>query len=357
MRWVRRVGSAAAANVHVTLREASGKRVVGEGDLDAAEGEGPERTGRVTLPIRDCRLWSPEDPFLYELEARTDADTLTTRFGMRSFRFDPASGRAILNGRPYFMRGSNVCIFRFMEDSQRGDKPWRRVGPTFAPEVSRRHGLELPALLIGFPPEMWYRIADEEGILIQDEYPLWTGGLGKYARKLKSPSLLALESEDLDADELAEEFTEWMEERWNHPCVVLWDACNETDTPQTGEAIRKVRGLDLSHRPWDNGYGPAMDPGDSAERHGYHFGSFNRRLQNIVRDPGTAEWAPGKNAVVLNEYGGLWLNRDGTPTVLTRATYDTLLGPGATAADANTFTLAIWRQRRSSGGAVGRAPR
>ena len=31
---------------------------------------------------------------------------------------------------------------------------------------------------IGFPPEMWYRIADEEGILIQDEFPIWGGGRG-----------------------------------------------------------------------------------------------------------------------------------------------------------------------------------
>ena len=26
---------------------------------------------------------------------------------------------------------------------------------------------------IGFPPEMWYDIADEEGLLIQDEFPIW----------------------------------------------------------------------------------------------------------------------------------------------------------------------------------------
>ena len=40
---------------------------------------------------------------------------------MREFRLDPASGRAMLNGEPFFMRGSNVCIFRFCEDAQRGD--------------------------------------------------------------------------------------------------------------------------------------------------------------------------------------------------------------------------------------------
>ena len=29
---------------------------------------------------------------------------------------------------------------------------------------------------IGFPPEAWYDIADEVGILIQDEFPIWFGG-------------------------------------------------------------------------------------------------------------------------------------------------------------------------------------
>ena len=26
---------------------------------------------------------------------------------------------------------------------------------------------------IGFPPDFWYDIADEEGILLQDEFPIW----------------------------------------------------------------------------------------------------------------------------------------------------------------------------------------
>lgn len=53
------------------------------------------------------------------------------------------------------------------------------------------------------------------------------------------------------ADKLAEQYREWMQERWNHPCVVIWDACNETDLPETEEAYTQVRALDLSHRPWD----------------------------------------------------------------------------------------------------------
>ena len=70
---------------------------------------------------------------------------------------------------------------------------------------------------------------------------------------------------ELRSDELAREYTEWMQERWNHPCVAIWDAQNETITAETGKAIRAVRGLDLSHRPWDNGWSPARQPGDTHE--------------------------------------------------------------------------------------------
>jgi hypothetical protein len=35
--------------------------------------------------------------------------------------------------------------------------------------------------------------------------------------------------------------------------------------------------------------------------------------------------------VIINEYGWLWLNRDGTPTILSKKVYELLLGPNATA--------------------------
>jgi len=61
-----------------------------------------------TVSIPDCRFWSPEDPFLYELELSTRNDQVKTRFGMRSFSFDKDAGIGMLNGKPYYMRGTNV---------------------------------------------------------------------------------------------------------------------------------------------------------------------------------------------------------------------------------------------------------
>jgi beta-galactosidase len=50
------------------------------------------------------------------LETGTGGDTAVTRFGMRDFHFDTATKRAYLNGRVYFMRGSNITLHRFFED-------------------------------------------------------------------------------------------------------------------------------------------------------------------------------------------------------------------------------------------------
>ncbi len=126
-----------------------------------------------------------------------------------------------------------------------------------------------------------------------------------------------------------------MRERWNHPCLVVWDANNETATPETAPAIRKVRGLDLSGRPWDNSYNEPMEPGDIFESHPYHFHAGFRLSSLATADPvpqGNEIRNDGKHAVIINEYGWHWVNRDGTPTTLTRDMYRSALGENATPA-------------------------
>ncbi len=43
----------------------------------------------------------------------------------------------------------------------------------------------------------------------------------------------------------------------------------------TGRAINKVRSLDLSGRPWDNGWAAPAGPGDIRESHPYLFSTYN----------------------------------------------------------------------------------
>jgi len=275
----------------------------------------------IEFIVREAK--SPEDPFLYQLEVGSGSDLFRTRFGMREFRFDPATRQATLNGKPYFMRGSNVTVYRFFEDSECKDRPWDRKWVRMLHQRVKDMHWNCLRYCIGFPPEQWYDTADELGILIQDEFPIWFGGPGwsNYPKDLKT-------------DELALEYGEWMRERWNHPSVVIWDASNETTTDQTGPAIERVRAMDLSDRPWDNSYGAPARLTDTFESHPYHFQDPKFRLSDLATaDPvpqGSAIKNDSSHPVIINEYGWLWLNRDGTPTTLTRDLYKNLLGWSST---------------------------
>jgi hypothetical protein len=336
------------------VREAATGSLAGQSQLPLPGGAANRRVVKIGVPIRDCRCWSPEDPFLYELEVSTGADALRTRFGMRSFRFDPKTGRAVLNGKPYFLRGTNVCAYRFFEDPQRGDRPWRREWVRRLHRVFRSMHWNAIRYCIGFPPELWYEVADEEGLMIQDEFPVWQGD--RWPAELKSTALVR-------------EYTEWMRERWNHPSVVLWDAQNESVTTETAKAIAAVRHLDLSDRPWDNGYGQPGRPGDSYEAHPYAFYNPAFSLSAFATLPG-APGVPGglggnvflntaRNPVIINEYGWLWLNRDGTPTTLSKKVYERLVGPNASGDERREVYARLlaaktefWRARRQVAGVL-----
>jgi hypothetical protein len=342
---LRNDGRAAKAAVRFVVREAKSGKVAGRLTSEpVALAKGAETTVEVRIPLPDCRLWSPEDPFLYTLEADSGADNFRTRFGMREFRFDPVTGRAVLNGRPYFMRGSNITLYRFFEDSECGNLPWNEKWVRRLHQRVKDMHWNCLRYCIGLPPEAWYDIADEAGVLIDDEFPIWYGG--------DVPP-------EMHTGELAKEYAEWMRQQPNHPSVAIWDACNETLSTKTGAAFQQVRTMDLSGRPWDNGYSQPQQPGDMFEWHPYHFSNPNFKLANLATaDPlrhASDNHNDSRHAVVINEYGWLWLNRDGTPTTLTERLYQNLLGPHSTTAQRfhlqATYLAAeteFWRAHRTA---------
>jgi beta-galactosidase len=307
-------GGAGASDtrVHLTVREVNSKKVVGENDCIIKASGDPERSGVATLKVSGCHLWSPEDPFLYELEVRGEGDAIKTKFGMRTFTLDRESGYAQLNGKTYFMRGTNITLFRFFEDPQRDNKPWdeawvRKLYTSFKDVHWNSFRFSICQA-----PEKWYELADEMGFLVQDEYPIWK---------------MFPTGDEFTTAGLVEEYTEWIQERWNHPSVVIWDSNNETPASCTREALHKVRKMDFSDRPWDNGWQEADRPGDAYEAHEYHYKDSLFRLAYLGRVPKAPKGNKDKNPVILNEYGWLWLNRDGSPTTLTRELYGAM-SPG-----------------------------
>jgi hypothetical protein len=327
------------------------------------------------IDMKGAKLWTPERPFLYELTLSTGKDDKRVRFGMRSFRFDTEKKIALLNEEPYYLRGTNVCVLRFMEDAERGTLLWDDQWVRTMYERFKDFKWNINRFHVGFAPERFYEICDSIGFLVQDEYAIWQ------ANTLKKTSV----------SQLAEEYRRWMRERWNHPSVVIWDAQNETVTTKTGEAAKLVRHLDLSNRPWENGYGVPMAPEDPAESHPYLFVQFVVDNAWIMRPRFTVEPEEGfkkyffgktrrpdndasekvrkfqgimdftfPNPSINNEYGWLWINRDGTTTTITDKVYEILWNKNNLTPQERFYLYArhlamlteYWRAHRQSAGVM-----
>ena len=137
---------------------------------------GETQTITETVKVPDAKLWTPEEPNLYVLETSTGGDSISTRFGMREFRFDTATRRAYLNGKPYFLRGSNITLHRFFEDPVSGTLPWNEQWVRkLLVDIPKQMNWNSFRFCIGPVPDKWLDIADEAGLLIQNEYFVWIG--------------------------------------------------------------------------------------------------------------------------------------------------------------------------------------
>ncbi|MCI0708071.1 MAG: hypothetical protein L0Y80_11375 [Ignavibacteriae bacterium] len=314
----------AVAEVHIMLENLSGQAVQAtvagkviekksrrqsSGDIEKGIALSPSEraTVRLTIPIKDVHVWSPESPFLYELQARVSVkdavtDSFSASFGMREFTIN---GKGFyLNGKKIFLRGSNIAFHRFLTDTERADLPWNREWiKRVLIDIPKSHGFNFFRNHLGQMYNAWYDIADEHGILLQNEWHFW-GTTGTKAQQQK-------------------EFIEWLQDNWNHPSIVIWDPLNECeDEIVQKEIVPEMKQLDPT-RPWESV--------DFVEEHPYIYSlgpvlnerkfGYTRALQEIERSP-----VP----TMLNEFVWWWVDRDGNPTKLMNEVSERWLGPSHT---------------------------
>ncbi|UFU02932.1 glycoside hydrolase [Ruania suaedae] len=130
----------------------------------------------VSLPLgEDARAWDEFDPTLYEvtvtlitdLHGAEHRDTVTTTFGLREIGTDGT--QVTINGRPTFVRGTlESCVFPLTGYPPTDVDSWREIIATV-----KAHGLNLLRFHSWCPPEAAFVAADEAGLYLQVEGPIW----------------------------------------------------------------------------------------------------------------------------------------------------------------------------------------
>jgi beta-galactosidase/beta-glucuronidase len=165
--------------------------VRGEG-REVARAAGPPGE-RLRLPIPHVRPWSPEDPFLYDIEVSVGRDVVTSYVGMRSFGLGPderGHPRLLLNGRPYQHVGvldqgywSDGLVTPPSDEAMVHDiATMKRLGFT----VLRKH--------VKVEPLRWYHHCDRLGMLVWQD--LVNGGGPYPAPVVTGPAIVPLHLPD-----------------------------------------------------------------------------------------------------------------------------------------------------------------
>ncbi|GAB2656259.1 glycoside hydrolase family 2 protein [Kribbella swartbergensis] len=162
-----------------------------------------ELTGPVTLPIPEPRLWSPEDPHLYDVIVTAGEDTVRGYTGLRRIEWQGTT--LVLNGVPTYVRGVLDQGF------------WPAGGHTAptddAPRqdivLAREAGFNLVRKHLKLEDPRWLYWADQLGMLVWAEPP----STGRF-----TPEAVAA-FEAVAAGMVGRD--------GNHPSIVIWGAYNE----------------------------------------------------------------------------------------------------------------------------------
>jgi hypothetical protein len=169
----------------------------------------------ISLPVPSPRLWTPEDPFLYDLQVSllsgaTVVDTVGSYFGMRSVGLKQVGGvlRPVLNGQFVFQMGT-------LDQGYWPDGIY--TAPTdaalrFDIEQHKNLGFNLIRKHIKVEPQRWFYWADKLGLLVWQDMPLMDTG--------KVPSTAARAQFELELREV-------IDEHRSSPAVIQWVVQNE----------------------------------------------------------------------------------------------------------------------------------
>lgn len=235
----------------LNIKVFDGETVVAEKELSAKD----------EIEIADVKLWSPENPFLYDfvltLEADGKVDSVKGYFAMRKFSIDEYQGyaRLFLNNEPYFQKG--LLDQGYWSDG--GLTPPTDEAMIYDIQKMKDLGFNMLRKHIKVEPARWYYHCDRIGMLVWQDmisggqnFNTFYVGVLPNAYTILSP-LVNLTKKDnayktFSRDKLEwraqfeEELFEMIDSLYNYPSICCWVPFNEGwgqfDAKRIGDAVK-----------------------------------------------------------------------------------------------------------------------
>ena len=183
---------------------------------------------RFRLDVDSPKLWTPEDPYLYDMEIVSGEDRIKTYFGLRTVSIVEKDGKSLiaLNGRPYFCHG-------LLDQGYFSDGIFLPATPKgFVDDVisMKKCGFNMLRKHIKLEPQLFYYYCDKYGMLVFQDFI----NSGKYNFLIDTalPTVFLKKGVNHRATKKRrEEFENTsqgiVEQVYNHPSVVYFTIFNE----------------------------------------------------------------------------------------------------------------------------------
>lgn len=217
------VSDASACDVQIKIKDAGVSTTVsGKGNIE------------LDIPLSNVKLWSPDNPFLYDMEislkkAGQVTDVVSSYFGMRKIGIVEEGGfkKMYLNNKFLFQLGPLDQGF------------WPDGGYTAPTDEALKYDLEMTKKLgfnmtrkhIKVEPYRWYYWADKLGLMVWQDMP--------------SPNSYTDKVPPVDTAAFSSELTRMIKTHWNSPSIISWVIFNEGQAQhKTPFYVDKVKALD-----------------------------------------------------------------------------------------------------------------
>ena len=250
----------------------------------------------VMVPVPQAKLWSPESPFLYDMEVSILRNGMATEkvksyFGMRKI-----SSKSDANGI-YRMQLNNKDYFQFGPL----DQGWWPDGLYTAPtdeallydiKKTKDFGFNMIRKHVKVEPARWYYHCDREGILVWQDMP--SGDANPRWQMRNYFNGLELQRSKISEENFMQEWKEIMDLTYSNPSVVVRVPFNEAwGQFKTAEIAEWTKNYDPSRLVNPASGGNHYDVSDMIDMHNYPeptMGLFDSKRINV-----------------LGEYGGIGL--------------------------------------------------